>query len=103
AAARLSEGVLHNPYKVEVTRQGRLVAVATESRMGRLAQINESWDDELVVCAYHPELRVAGVNEVPCIRQEGVVSIQLPPLLADKPVHLYLLVHRSRRTEMVEQ
>lgn len=92
-AARLSEGVLHNPFKVEVVRQGALVTVATESGIGRDDFANESWDDELVVCAYHPELRVAGVNEAPCTREERTVSLQLPPLLADKPVHLYLLVH----------
>lgn len=93
AAARLSEGVLHNPSGTEVTRQGALVTVVTESRIGRNDFANESWDDQLIVCAYHPGERVAGINEVPCTREERTVTLQLPPRLADKPVHLYLLVH----------
>ncbi|MFC3197618.1 DUF6266 family protein [Parapedobacter deserti] len=93
AKVRLSEGVLLNPALVEVTRQGRLINVEVASIGADLEGMNESWDDQLILCAYHPEQRVAGINEEPRRRDDGVVSLQLPPLLADKPVHLYLMVH----------
>lgn len=98
AAVRLSEGVLLNPINVEVARQGRLVSVATEPYLDSYNVGDQSWDDQLILCAYHPELRVAGINEEPSRREDGKVSLQLPPLLADKPVHLYLMAHdRSGR------
>src|SRR5690606_7493006 len=84
---------LHNPHVAEVTRQGRLLTVVTASNVDRYIYASESWDDQLIVCAYHPELQVAGINDVPCTREEATVTLQLPPLLADRPVHLYLMVH----------
>lgn len=92
-AVRLSEGVLMNPIKVEVVRQGQWITLETTSWSDDADLYNQSWDDQLVVCAYHPGERVAGINETPCTREERTVSLQLPPLLADKPVHLYLMVH----------
>lgn len=93
SAVRLSEGALQNPIDVEVMRQGRLITVEAGWVLDRSMHMNEAWDDQLILCAYHPELRVAGINEVPSTREDGAVSLQLPPLLADKPVHLYLMVH----------
>lgn len=90
AAARLSEGVLRNPSRTEVTRQGRRVIVEAVS----LGDDPEgAWDDRLILCAYHPELRVAGINDEKRLRQDGSVTLELPSLLEDKPVHLYLMVH----------
>lgn len=98
AQVRLSEGVLQNPAEIEVTRQGALIQVEATSEMGDITGLNQAWDDRLVLCAYHPELRVAGINDEDGLREEGVVTLQLPPLLADKPVHLYLMAHdRDRR------
>jgi len=93
AAVRLSEGVLLNPARGEVTRRGRSITVEVVSIGNGLEGVNQAWDDRLVLCAYHPALRVAGINEEPRTREDGVVSLQLPPLLEDKPVHLYLMVH----------
>ncbi|SEL88811.1 DUF6266 family protein [Parapedobacter koreensis] len=93
AAVRLSEGVLQHPIRTEVTRQGRTVRVAVESRMGDLDGLNQAWDDRLVLCAYNPALRVAGINDEERLREDGNVTLKLPPMLADKPVHLYLIVH----------
>jgi len=93
AAVRLSEGVLRNPIRTEVIRQGRMVNVEVESLGGDSEGVNEAWDDRLVLCAYNPELRVAGINEEKRLREEGSVALELPPLLENKPVHLYLMVH----------
>lgn len=93
AAVRLSEGVLRNPIRSEVTRQGRRVTVEVESLGDVPEGLNEAWDDRLILCAYNPEVRVAGINEEKRLREEGSVSLELPPLLGDKPVHLYLMVH----------
>jgi len=98
AQVRLSEGVLQNPVEIEVSRQGALIRVEVTSQMGDITGLNLAWDDCLVLCAYHPGLRVAGINDEECLREEGIVALQLPPLLADKPVHLYLMTHdRDRR------
>jgi len=95
---RLSEGVLQNPAEIEVMRQGSLVKVEAVSRMDSTLGLNLAWDDRLVLCAYHPGLQVAGINEEERLREDGFVALQLPPLLADKPVHLYLMVHdRNKR------
>lgn len=92
-AVRLSEGVLRNPIRTEVTRQGRRITVEAESAGDDPERLNEAWDDRLILCAYNPELRVAGINEEKRLREDGNVSLELPPLLEDKPVHLYLMVH----------
>lgn len=93
AAVRLSEGVLLNPIRTEVTRQGRMVTVDVESLGDNPEGGSEAWDDRLILCAYHPDLRVAGINEEKRLREDGSVALELPPLLEDKPVHLYLMVH----------
>ncbi len=95
SAVRISEGVLQNPAVAGATREGRRITVEVESSM----ELNQAWDDRLVLCAYHPELRVAGINEAEALREAGCVALLLPPLLEDKPVHLYLMVHdRKGRT-----
>jgi len=93
AAVRLSEGVLRNPIRTEVTREGRRVTVEVASLADDPEGANEAWDDRLILCAYSPELRVAGINEEKRLREDGSVALELPPLLEDKPVHLYLMVH----------
>src|SRR5690606_10275797 len=93
AAVRLSEGVLQNPLQIDVVRHGRNVTVEVGSLEGGPEGLNEAWDDRLILCAYHPGLRVAGINEEKRLREEGSVALELPPLLEDKPVHLYLMVH----------
>jgi hypothetical protein len=93
AQVRLSEGVLQNPVEIEVSRQGALIRVEATSQMGDITGLNLAWDDRLVLCAYHPGLCVAGTNDEERLREEGFVALQLPPLLADKTVHLYLMVH----------
>ena len=93
AAIRLSEGVLQNPIQPDVTRRGRMVTVEVLSMGDNLEGMNEAWDDRLILCAYNPELRVAGINEEKRLREDGSVALELPPLLENKPVHLYLMVH----------
>src|SRR5690606_14842376 len=90
---RSSEGGLQNPVGIEVMRQGSLVRVEATSQMDGMHGLNLAWDDRLVLCAYHPGLCVAGINDEERLREEGFVALQLPPLLADKTVHLYLMVH----------
>ncbi len=90
ALAMLSEGVLQNPAHAEVTRQGSMITVEAQSADNA---VNQAWDDRLVLCAYHPALRVAGINEQEWLREAGSVALQLPPLLENQPVHLYLMVH----------
>ena len=90
ALAVLSEGVLQNPLSTEVTRHGRMITVEVQSAHD---SFNQAWDDRLVLCAYHPALCVAGINDEEWLREAESVALQLPPLLEDKPVHLYLMVH----------
>jgi len=97
ARVRLSEGVLQNPEHVEVTRQGRSVRAIATSEMEGDSVRNLAWDDRLVLSAYHPELRVAGVNDEERLREDGSIALQLPARLGDKPVHLYLMVHDRDR------
>ncbi|WP_188506369.1 DUF6266 family protein [Parapedobacter pyrenivorans] len=93
AMVRLSEGVLRNPIRTAVTRQGRTITVEAVSLGGNPVGVNEAWDDQLILCAYHPELRVAGINDEKRLREDGSVTLELPPLLQDRPVHLYLMAH----------
>jgi len=93
AAVRLSEGVLRNPIRTDVAREGRRITVEVASLEHDPEGVNEAWDDRLILCAYSPELRVAGINEEKRLREDRSVALELPPLLEDKPVHLYLMVH----------
>jgi len=96
AAVQLSEGTLDRPLDPVATRCGRTVTVtiadADAGRDNRL-YLNMAWDDRLILCAYNPALRVAGINEEERLRSDGAVTLQLPPLLENEPVHLYLMAH----------
>ena len=90
AMVRLSEGNTPNPRNIEVARRGKLIEVTFESKSSDLCRF---WDDGVLICAYHPTMRIAGINEEPSIRKDGVARIVLPPQLAEQPMHLYLLTH----------
>lgn len=87
---RLSEGNTLNPRNIEVVRTGKLIEVTFESKSSDPYCF---WDDGILICAYHPTMRIAGINEEPSIREDGIARIDLPPQLAEQPVHLYLLTH----------
>jgi len=93
AAVRLSEGVLSRPDRWTVTRQGRTIEVVAVSDPPTANDNNRSWDDRLVLCAYHPIKQIAGINATPSTREEGRISLELPSALADQRVHLYLMAH----------
>ncbi len=91
ARARLSKGVLYNPLQISIMRTGQTVQV--DYSTGGPNGFNQAWDDRVLVCAYHPELRVAGINDEQALREDGSLTLQLPSLLQNKLVHFYLMVH----------
>ena len=90
AMALLSQGTLANPLGIQAFREGRqLQAIWMVER----TLFSGYLDDGVILCAYHPESGVAGINELPSARQDGEAVLTLPTELADRPVHLYFLVH----------
>lgn len=89
-----------NPQKVRVTMGGVLcpmnpaavrigdkLTVTFEPGFDKLYGFG---DDEVILCAYNPDVGVAGINEEKCRRQDGALELQLPVQLADAPVTVYL-------------
>ena len=91
AKVLLCKGTLSLPFKLTATRMGEFVLLEYQDNFSRLICGNA--DDEIVICVYNPDLRIAGMNDEPATRMDGKVSIRLPVQLRDTPVHVYCLVH----------
>lgn len=89
AQVKLSEGPLCLPVVLDVTRSGRDIRVFFTSS----ANVNYAWDDEVLLCAYAPDRRIAAISSKPGQRADGAVGVTLPSGLEDHPVHVYLMAH----------
>lgn len=97
AKVLLSNGILANPRDPQLHREGEWIVVDYDQRSERL--LNGYWDDEVLICAYNVNLRMAGINEQKSIRNDGKVRLKLPAQLKDEPVHLYMITHcRNRKS-----
>lgn len=89
-----------NPQKVRLTRGGllcprrpsplRIADKLTVTFDPEFDELSGFGDDEVIVCAYNPDIAVAGINEEKCLRRDGALELQLPVHLADTPVMVYL-------------
>lgn len=61
----------------------------TESNIKDYSQ----WDDPVVLCAYDVIGGQAAINEQQVLRRDVQMTIELPSILHDRPVHLYLFLH----------
>jgi len=95
AKVLLCKGILSMPLEIEVVRMGALIQLEYHNDLHRL--ICGEADDEIVICVYNPELRIAGINDEPATRAEGKATIHLPVQLRSTRVHVYVLAHSRDR------
>uniref|UniRef100_F4C8U5 Uncharacterized protein n=1 Tax=Sphingobacterium sp. (strain 21) TaxID=743722 RepID=F4C8U5_SPHS2 len=88
AKVLLSEGTLMSAREIALKRDGNTLTATFNARSD---YIFGNPDDGVLLCAYSPSLRIAGINEEPAIRADGKVSITLPPQLKDQEVLVYIL------------
>ena len=90
--AKLSNGMLL-PLVIEtVSRDANRVAIAWKAADSNIRDYSQ-WDDQVILCAYDVEGVQAAINEQQVLRSDIRMVIDLPSILHDRPVHLYLLVH----------
>jgi len=95
ALVQLSNGSAVIPLSATAERQNGVIQISWCSSSNGRATFH---DDGIIVCAYHVESAVAGINETTAIRSDGRTELVLPVQLADKPVHLYAMAHcRDKR------
>ncbi|QNL51979.1 hypothetical protein H8S90_10610 [Olivibacter sp. SDN3] len=94
ARVRLTKGILQNPIGLQLTRLDDQLQLHFETNV---AAFYSSGDDSIVLCAYNPELGIAGINDEECSRQDGSLSMQLPAQLMKAPVHVYCYAHDRQR------
>ena len=84
---RLTRGGLLHPLNPAAVRIGDKLTVTFDPGFDKLYGFG---DDEVILCAYNPDVGVAGINEERCRRQDGALELQLPVQLADAAVTVYL-------------
>lgn len=93
ALVALSHGFLPFLREVKVERDGRDIQLRWESCDNNRMMDRRHLDDRVILCAYNPDEGIAGINENDALRTDNQLQLHLPAGLADKPVHLYLLLH----------
>ncbi|GAA4786218.1 hypothetical protein GCM10023231_12690 [Olivibacter ginsenosidimutans] len=91
AKVLLCKGALSMPLKILVIRMGELIRLEYKDPSSRL--ISGEADDEMIICVYNPELRIAGINDEIATRTDGKATIHLPVQLRNANVHVYALAH----------
>ncbi len=90
--AKISNGML-SPLSVDscvrTINKIKLTWDPSESNIKDYSQ----WDDKVILCVYDIIQAQAAINEVLVLRQDVNMEIDLPSILHEKPVHLYLFLH----------
>lgn len=89
AKVLLSAGNLQNVVIRNIAREGASIHISYHDKVG----MSGAWDDEVILCAYHPVSRVAGINTDKRLRLDKEMTLVLPAALTDEPVHLYIMAH----------
>lgn len=92
AKVLLSRGGLHRLGQVMASREGGQVKIHWTMPF-HPSFYHYYADDQVVLCAYNPELGLACINEHKVLRREKKLELILADGLKDQKVHLYLLVH----------
>ncbi|MBE8722034.1 DUF6266 family protein [Sphingobacterium pedocola] len=87
---QLSNGSAVIPLDAVALRQDGVIQISWRPDSDGIACFH---DDGVIVCAYHVESAVAGINETTAIRSDGRTELVLPVQLVDKPVHVYAMAH----------
>lgn len=97
AKAKISEGTLARVLVEQVERVDDRITVKW-MLPDRYFPDYCNWDDELILCAYDVEAGNAAINEQQVIRKDMLMTLELPAVLHQKQVHLYLMLHdRDKR------
>lgn len=97
AKAKISEGTLAQVLIEQVERVDDRITVKWILPDQYLPDYC-NWDDELVLCAYDVDAGNAAINEQQVIRKDTHMALELPALLKEQQVHLYLMLHdRDKR------
>ncbi|WP_240199561.1 DUF6266 family protein [Sphingobacterium siyangense] len=92
ALAKISNGMLSPLAVNSCVRTSNTIQLSwdvTESNIKDYSQ----WDDQVILCAYDVIGGQAAINEQQVLRKDLQMTIELPSILHDKAVHLYLFLH----------
>lgn len=90
--AKISNGMLF-PVSVDTCLRTVNTIQLTWGTTGSNIKDYSQWDDQVVLCAYDIIGAQAAINEHLVLRKDAQMAIELPSILHDKPVHLYLFLH----------
>jgi len=91
---RLTKGTLLIPPNPGVVRVEDKLLLTFHTVVN---SFNAFGDDRVVLCAYNPQIGVAGINEEECLRMDGHLELELPVQLAEERVQIYLFVHDRKQ------
>ncbi|WP_411971312.1 DUF6266 family protein [Sphingobacterium sp. Lzh-3] len=89
--AKISNGML-SPVVVDTCLRTANSIELTWNRSPAIRDYSQ-WDDQVVLCAYDVVGGQAAINEQLVLRKDAHMIIELPSILYDRPVHLYLFLH----------
>ncbi len=92
ALAKISDGMLRLPNIVALEKRDDLIVLEWDFVSDRIWP-PVHWDDELILCLYDVASGNAAINEHTVIRQDMRMELQLPAIMRNKEVHLYLMLH----------
>lgn len=92
AKVLLSRGALYQLEEVETHREGDQVKIQWAMPSHEIFEHYYA-DDQVLLCAYNPELGLACINEHKVLRTEKKLEMTLADGLKGQKVHLYLMVH----------